>query len=60
MSLFKCPKCSKIFNRKLHYDNHINRKTSCVKSNDIITTTNLETDLSSELNEIITETNSKF
>ena len=59
MSLFKCPKCSKIFNRKLHFDNHINRKTTCVKPQDIITTTNLETDLSTELNEIITETNSK-
>jgi uncharacterized C2H2 Zn-finger protein len=59
MSLFKCPKCSKIFNRKLHFDNHVNRKTTCVKPQDIITNTNLETDLSTELNEIITETNSK-
>lgn len=59
MSLFKCPKCSKIFNRKLHFDNHMNRKTTCVKPQDITTTTNLETDLSTELNEIITETNSK-
>jgi hypothetical protein len=59
MSLFKCPKCSKIFNRKLHFDNHINRKTTCVKPQDIITSTNLETDLSTELNEIITETNTK-
>jgi hypothetical protein len=53
MSNFKCPKCNKFFTRKLHFENHINRKTSCEKKE-------IEppiTDLSSELNEIITETN---
>lgn len=28
---FKCQKCSKTFHHKSHYDNHINRKTSCIK-----------------------------
>jgi len=62
MSQFKCLKCNKIFSRKLHFENHINRKTSCVKSNILITdisneniTTN--SDLTSELTEIIDETN---
>jgi len=31
MSIFHCSKCTKTFNRKLHFDNHVNRKTSCVK-----------------------------
>jgi len=51
MSSFKCPKCNKIFNRKLHFDNHVNRKTPCIKEKEETT------DLSSELNEILTETN---
>jgi uncharacterized C2H2 Zn-finger protein len=55
MSCFKCPKCNKIFTRKLHFENHINRKTSCEKKTDIEPPV---TDLSSELNDIITETNS--
>ena len=55
MSYFKCPKCNKIFTRKLHFENHINRKTSCEKKTDIEPPV---TDLSSELNDIITETNS--
>lgn len=28
----KCSKCLKVFDRKSSYDNHLNRKTSCVKS----------------------------
>ena len=55
MSCFKCPKCNKIFTRKLHFENHINRKTSCEKKTEIEPPV---TDLSSELNDIITETNS--
>jgi uncharacterized C2H2 Zn-finger protein len=51
MANFKCPKCDKVFTRKLHFDNHINRKTPCIKEKEETT------DLSSELNEILTETN---
>jgi len=29
MSIFQCDKCLKIFNRILHYNNHLNRKTPC-------------------------------
>jgi len=31
MSTFPCPICKKIFYRYLHYENHLNRKTSCLK-----------------------------
>jgi hypothetical protein len=60
MSVFHCSKCTKIFSRKLHFDNHINRKTPCVKvviysDNEI--NQNKETDLSTELNQIINDTN---
>jgi hypothetical protein len=59
MSVFHCSKCTKIFARKLHFDNHINRKTPCVKvviysDNEI--NQNKETDLSPELNQIINDT----
>jgi hypothetical protein len=63
MSLFHCTKCTKIFNRKLHFDNHVNRKTSCVKpiihSETLETSENLETNLTTELNEIIETTSQK-
>lgn len=50
MSLFHCTKCTKIFNRKLHFDNHVNRKTPCIKP---MTLEVPETNLTTELNEII-------
>jgi uncharacterized C2H2 Zn-finger protein len=56
MSIYKCPKCNKIFNRKLHFDNHVNRKTSCVKQQISVNPIVPETDLTTELNELITET----
>lgn len=60
MSLFHCTKCTKIFNRKLHFDNHINRKTSCVKPIVYSETPDApETNLTTELNEIIENTSKK-
>lgn len=62
MTQFKCLKCNKIFSRKLHFENHINRKTVCVKSNILITDISNEniisvnSDLTPELTEIIDET----
>jgi len=60
MSLFHCTKCTKIFNRKLHFDNHVNRKTSCIKPIVYLETPEIpETNLSTELNEIIENTSIK-
>ena len=63
MSLFHCTKCTKIFTRKLHYDNHINRKNPCIKpvepEPEPEINENKETDLTPELTEIINETNKK-
>lgn len=60
MSIFHCTKCTKIFNRKLHFDNHINRKTSCVKPIVYSETPDApETNLTTELNEIIKNTSKK-
>ena len=60
MSIFHCTKCTKIFNRKLHFDNHINRKTSCVKPIVYSETPDApETNLTTELNEIIENTSKK-
>jgi len=65
MSLFHCTKCTKIFTRKLHFDNHINRKNPCAKPIELEpepepeTNQNKETDLTPELTEIINETNKK-
>lgn len=65
MSIFHCSKCTKTFNRKLHFDNHVNRKTPCIKpviyseiENTIIEVNqNKESDLTTELNQIIDDTN---
>jgi hypothetical protein len=57
MSIYKCPKCNKIFDRKLHFENHVNRKTPCIKQQVPVVDNTVTTDLSSELNELITETN---
>jgi len=60
MSLFHCTKCTKIFNRKLHFDNHVNRKTSCLKPIVYLETPEIpETNLRTELNEIIENTSIK-
>ena len=32
MTIFQCSKCNKSFTRKLHLDNHLNRKTTCIKT----------------------------
>ena len=42
MSLFKCGKCNKIFTRKLHIENHISRKTNCIKSDYVMVYTNVD------------------
>ena len=42
MSIFKCGKCNKIFTRKLHIENHISRKTNCVKSDCIMVYSNAD------------------
>ena len=42
MSLFKCGKCNKIFTRKLHIENHISRKTNCVKSDYVMVYSNVD------------------
>ncbi len=31
MKEYVCIKCNKKFGQKIHYTNHINRKTSCIK-----------------------------
>ena len=63
MSLFHCTKCTKVFNRKLHFDNHANRKTPCIKpivNSDIPETPEIpDTNLTTELNEIIDDTSKK-
>ena len=43
MTIFQCSKCNKNFTRKLHLDNHLNRKTTCIKSDVKIVHSDIDT-----------------